>query len=199
MSIYLYLKQHNTTGLKYLGQTIKDPQNYKGSGIRWLKHIKKHGYDVTTIILYETPYREDIKELGIYYSNLWSIVDSNEFANLAIEDGGVMTGRTHSDETKKKIGEKSKGRIFSEEYKQNMSELTKGENNGMFGKNHSEDSKKMMSLGHTGKKLSDETKAKIGKAFRGISLSIVKCPHCGKTGGGGSMKRWHFDNCKLKT
>jgi hypothetical protein len=27
---------------------------------------------------------------------------------------------------------------------------------------------------------------------------IVKCPYCGKEGGGGSMKRWHFDNCKLK-
>lgn len=23
----------------------------------------------------------------------------------------------------------------------------------------------------------------------------IKCPHCNKQGGGGSMKRWHFDNC----
>lgn len=25
---------------------------------------------------------------------------------------------------------------------------------------------------------------------------IVACPHCGKTGDIGNMKRWHFNNCK---
>jgi len=25
------------------------------------------------------------------------------------------------------------------------------------------------------------------------------CPHCGKQGGEGIMKRWHFDNCKYKS
>ena len=25
-----------------------------------------------------------------------------------------------------------------------------------------------------------------------------KCPHCNKEGGGNSMLRWHFDNCKYK-
>ena len=24
------------------------------------------------------------------------------------------------------------------------------------------------------------------------------CPHCGKTGNGGGMLRWHFDSCKIK-
>jgi hypothetical protein len=23
------------------------------------------------------------------------------------------------------------------------------------------------------------------------------CPHCGKEGGGGIMKQWHFNNCKI--
>lgn len=31
-----------------------------------------------------------------------------------------------------------------------------------------------------------------------ILREIVKCPYCNKEGGRGSMKRWHFDNCKLK-
>ena len=26
----------------------------------------------------------------------------------------------------------------------------------------------------------------------------VECPHCGKVGGGGTMKMWHFDNCRIK-
>lgn len=25
---------------------------------------------------------------------------------------------------------------------------------------------------------------------------ILSCPHCKKKGGGGAMKRWHFENCK---
>ena len=27
----------------------------------------------------------------------------------------------------------------------------------------------------------------------------IECPHCGKIGLLGAMKRWHFDNCKEKT
>jgi hypothetical protein len=30
---------------------------------------------------------------------------------------------------------------------------------------------------------------------KGIAMKRVKCPHCNKRGAGGSMKRWHFDNC----
>ena len=33
---YLYVKQHNKTGLKYFGKTTKkDPLKYKGSGLYW--------------------------------------------------------------------------------------------------------------------------------------------------------------------
>ena len=54
MPIYLYVKTHNKTGLKYLGKTIsKDPIKYKGSGLYWRNHITKHGYDVTTEIIKE--------------------------------------------------------------------------------------------------------------------------------------------------
>jgi hypothetical protein len=86
-TIYLYLKTHNKTGLKYLGKTVQDPLNYKGSGKRWNNHIKKHGYDVTTEVLFESVDPIKIKEKGIYYSNLWDIVESNEFANLKVEKG----------------------------------------------------------------------------------------------------------------
>lgn len=29
-----------------------------------------------------------------------------------------------------------------------------------------------------------------------FAKKILTCPHCGKQGGGGAIKRWHFDNCK---
>lgn len=33
--------------------------------------------------------------------------------------------------------------------------------------------------------------------FLGKSQPTEICPHCGKEGGAGPMKRWHFDKCKL--
>jgi len=90
MAIYLYKKTHNKTGLQYLGKTKRDPFNYRGSGKYWQNHINKHGNDVTTEILKECSCNEEIKEWGIYYSKLWNVVESTEWANLKEErgDGG---------------------------------------------------------------------------------------------------------------
>jgi hypothetical protein len=33
---------------------------------------------------------------------------------------------------------------------------------------------------------------------RGEQAVTYTCPHCNKVGGGNSMKRWHFDNCRWK-
>ena len=61
MKIYLYLKTHAKTGLKYLGKTITDPYTYLGSGKRWRRHLAKHGNDIITEVLLET---EDAQELA---------------------------------------------------------------------------------------------------------------------------------------
>jgi hypothetical protein len=85
---YLYVKTHNKTGLKYLGHTrSKDPYRYKGSGSYWVSHIKKHGNDVSTSILKECTSLEEVSELGLYYSELWNVVSSEEWANLIPEAG----------------------------------------------------------------------------------------------------------------
>lgn len=44
----------------------------------------------------------------------------------------------------------------------------------------------------------DDVKAKISKKLKGFKRPVIECPHCGKVGADGLMKRWHFDNCKLK-
>lgn len=85
--IYLYVKTHQITKLKYLGKTVKDPFKYKGSGKYWVRHIKKHGYFVDTKILYQSENPQKISEIGLYYSNLWNIVESEEWANLIPESG----------------------------------------------------------------------------------------------------------------
>jgi len=85
---YLYVKTHNITGLKYLGFTkSKDPYKYLGSGTRWLNHLKIHGNDISTRILKESNNLLDIKQLGKFYSDMWSVVESKEWANLKPETG----------------------------------------------------------------------------------------------------------------
>ena len=205
--IYLYVKTHNKTGLKYLGKTVYDDvDSYQGSGKIWKRHIKKHGYNVTTEIIFVTDSKDEIKEKGIYYSNLWNIVESDDWANLKPEegDGGkiVLTdeiiakrkqfmltnnpfkGKKHSEETKQKIRDKRKLQVMpikTEEQRKQMSERMKGHD------------------------VSDETKKKISEKTLGKSKSNkgqpkrkIDCPHCSKIGAIAMMIRWHFDNCKRK-
>jgi group I intron endonuclease len=48
------------------------------------------------------------------------------------------------------------------------------------------------------KRLSDpEYRKKLSIACKG-KREIVTCPHCQIKGGGGNMRRYHFDNCKGK-
>jgi hypothetical protein len=99
-----------------------------------------------------------------------------------------------------------------------------GENHPMFGKNHSASAKEKISKNHAdvssknnpmyGRSHTEESIKKISNAKKGHGAGIPKspetrkkmsesvkkltCPHCGKSARGNSMKRWHFDNCKLK-
>lgn len=124
-TIYLYLKTHNKTGLKYLGKTVNDPYTYKGSGKIWKHHIKKHGYDVTTEILLETEDETELRETGLKYSELWNIVESKSFANLKSEDGdgGAMPW---SKESREKLSKTLKGRKIPNT--ENMKNTWKDEN-----------------------------------------------------------------------
>ena len=66
MNIYLYVKTHQKTGLKYLGMTTKfDPHKYKGSGKLWKQHLKEYGNSYTTEILLGTTDKEEIIKLVV--------------------------------------------------------------------------------------------------------------------------------------
>ena len=168
MTVYtLYLKTHNITGLKYLGYTKQnDPYSYEGSGTIWKRHIKKHGYDVTTDILFRSDSLDEIKEKGIYYSNLWQVVSSNEFANLKEERGSG--GWDHYNGTEKhlrvisEIGRRTIGKLladyghihgFTKDSERTKEASKKGHarlkqlypNGTMHGKTHTEESKKIIS------------------------------------------------------
>jgi hypothetical protein len=137
--IYLYVKTHNVTGLKYLGQTKnKNPHGYSGSGLYWKLHLKRHGRDFSTEIIKECTTQEEVRQWGVLYSNLWNVVESDEWANLKPETGdggcllGTNLGRQHSAFTKQKISDSKKGKPInrvtpiSEETKKKLSESLKG-------------------------------------------------------------------------
>ena len=87
----LMIKIHRTTGYKYLCVTTKeDYEGYCGSGVRWRKHLRAHGFDVSTEVLFEHHSRDDIfKSVCLYYSGVYDVVNSAEWANLIPEDGNT--------------------------------------------------------------------------------------------------------------
>lgn len=114
MVIYLYVKQHQITGLLYFGKTTRsDPYNYKGSGKYWLNHISKHGRKhVNTINVWAF---EDITPATSFagdFSRAHNIVESTEWANLRYENGldGAPPGHVVSEETRAKQSNSHKGK-----------------------------------------------------------------------------------------
>lgn len=91
MSLYLLLKQHNDTGLKYLckheANSFEECVKYRGSGTYWKKHLKKHGNNVNTTCLFVTDDKNEFRKIATKYSEDFNIVVSEDWANLTIEQG----------------------------------------------------------------------------------------------------------------
>ena len=184
-AIYLYLKTHNTTGLQYLGKTVKDPFAYKGSGVYWTSHLKKHGNDVTTEILFETTDKDEFEKVALEYSTKFDIVNNKTFANLIEErgQGGVTTNQFPKGHTPWNKGRTGVQPEWTDERKSLQSENLK---------------KRHAAMGHVagGKKYELKGPSRIDNTSS-INNIIETCPHCGKEGNLGNMRRWHGDNCKL--
>lgn len=101
MNIYLYVKTHNVTGLKYLGKTKQDPYKYKGSGKYWTNHIEKHGYNVTTEVIGIFQSNQELVKVSKVLSETWNIVESNQWANLKLELGDGGPGPFNQEANKK--------------------------------------------------------------------------------------------------
>jgi hypothetical protein len=95
----------------------------------------------------------------------------------------------------------------SEEHKRKISEAHKGKPKpwligtrngaGNAGKPKSEEHKRKIAKAHTGKvrgEFSEEWKQALRDAQ--ARQPVRTCPHCGLTGKGANMTRYHFDKCK---
>ena len=95
MNIYLCVKTHEKTNLKYLCKTTSStPHLYSGSGKVWKEHLKEHGPCHSTEIIKICTSREELSYWGRYYSKLWRVVTAADdfgnkiWANLIPETGG---------------------------------------------------------------------------------------------------------------
>ena len=126
--LYLMVKIHTVTGLKYLCKKVTTSDSkaisYLGSGTRWNNHLKVHGKHINTeiIVKCELDKIEEFSKLCIEHSNKFNIVKSDEWANLIIETGkpgtkidiycgdkGTFFGKKHTEETKEKISIANRG------------------------------------------------------------------------------------------
>ena len=163
MIIYLYKKTHLVTGLKYLGITKrKDPVKYKGSGKYWQNHIKKHGYFCDTEILKECHTWEEVRHWGKYYSDLYDIVKSSDWANLIDEVGDGASFTQHTDTTKSVLKEIARNRPA--DYYENI-------HNNHKGIPLTEDHKTKISQSLKGRETTTQHRANLSRALKGKTFT----------------------------
>jgi hypothetical protein len=105
-------------------------------------------------------------------------------------------GKPHSEETKLRIKNAIAGRI-----RPKQSEVTKKKRSDSLishYKNLDTHHLKGSIAWNRGKPHSEEALMKIKAASNKKPKEQIICPHCNKLGGKPIMKRFHFDNCKLK-
>jgi hypothetical protein len=141
---YLYIKQHSITKKLYFGKTTRDEKGlleYKGSGSYWDKHIVKHGKRYVETIWYCLfNDKEDCENFAKVCSKLWNIVQSDDWANLTIEDGfaGIPKGTKigpPSAESRLKNSLSHKGRPAHNKGKTQSAETSAKKSAALKGKN----------------------------------------------------------------
>lgn len=186
MIIYLYIKQHSITGLKYFGKTISNnPFKYPGSGVHWNRHINKHGKEyIKTLEIFGFDNQESATNFALKFSADNNIVESLEWANKVPENAlhGQAKGFKHTQESKLKMAESSKNVNFSEEHRRKISianSVPRGPHSKIRSENISKAKKgvpptasQLLGLNITAKKnkgktRTNESKLKISQALTG--------------------------------
>ncbi len=135
----LYLKTHSKTGMKYFGYSKNaEKRNYRGDSALWSRHLKEHGYDFKTELLFESEDEQLLTHMAVGYSIANQIWCNPEYANQQLENArpGNTTKRFWSKEFHESMcGENHAfyGKHHTEESNQKRSEALKGENSPMFG------------------------------------------------------------------
>jgi hypothetical protein len=117
--------KHYSNGTKYLCQTKRDDwETYKGSG-NLVKNSQKLIL-LKTELLGQFETKEELKEMGIFFSTLFNVVEDKTFLNLTNEEGqGGYT--SYSKDRNSKISKKLKNKAKTPEHREKLSEKAKGQ------------------------------------------------------------------------
>lgn len=210
----IYIHKNKFNGKLYIGQTSQIPQKrwdngrgYKTSS-KFYNAILKYGWDnFEHIIVANNLSKKQADKMEEELIQKYQT--RNDDFGYNIKKGG--NNHTHSEETKRKIGEANKialkGSHWSEEHRQIISQKFTGKNNPFYGKKHTEETKQKISESRKGqcsgenhhfygkkhtkeelKKMSDNRKGKGGKRI--ICLNTGEIFNCMM-----DAARW----CGLKT
>ncbi len=185
---HLYKITDVSTGVFYIGKHKGVVQNnYWGSGVRIMRHIKKYGktnmrYNI--LVIGDQNYIYDVEKKYL----TTEFIDSNpNCLNLCKGGiGGNLGGHAHN-----------KGKKTPPEVRKKQSLAKIGKPSPRAGKKHSPETiQKLKAIKR--RPLSQEAKEKISKFNIGKKYPLCQCPYCGKIGAITVMPRWHFDKCKYK-
>jgi hypothetical protein len=205
---YLYIKQHSVTGKCYFGKTTRsDPEHYLGSGVYWLRHVRKHGKEHVVTLWYKLfTDQAECTRVALLFSEQQDIVKSDLWLNLNPENGldGRSIGYHHSEETLKKMSkpktpEHCKNLSIAGAGKKLPPEVCAKMSISRTGKTRDFTDTHCENLSKAAKNRTSEWNEKQSLAQKGKKHSLITCPHCLKTGGSGGMKVHHFDHCKART
>jgi group I intron endonuclease len=172
----------------YIGQSIDIEYRFKQysrleckSQTKVYNSLKKYGFDSHKFELIEECSIEMLNERERYWQEYYDVLSENGL-NCKLTETNDRSG-VFSEETKRKISEKAKGRKNSEESKRKNSESHKGEKSAWFGRKHTEESKrknseaqkKLYENGYVnpskGVNRSDEAKRKMSESHKGKILT----------------------------
>lgn len=174
------------------------------------------------VVLKEFENRKDALEFEIFLHNKFDVSRNNQFFNRAKQ---TSTGFNTSG---KNLLTEEQRLIRSERWKKNNPNNNRdssgsnnpmyeshryGDKNPFFNKKHSVESKNKIGRSNSAIGIYKDKDGNVLRLFvsdylvmnkevvginDGRKMKIKICPYCSKRGGAQNMKRYHFDNCKLK-
>jgi group I intron endonuclease len=168
--IGIYCIRNKINGKGYIGQSeniLERIGNHKKE-LKNNKHYNKHlqssynkyGKDNFEFICLQECLLNQLAFREKWWMNLWNAKNNKNIYNIALDTECPSRGRKHTEETRKKISIKQKGKKYrlgikhTEETKKKMSILK-------IGKKHTEEHKNKISIAQIGKKCTKEKKQKI--------------------------------------
>lgn len=171
--VYAYLRSHDSQNGRrlspyYIGKGCRDRATAKA------RTIPKPSDPSFIVYIQEGLTEPEAFALEKYCIALYGRIDKGTGILRNLCDGGEgPSGSVHSEEHKRKIAEKSKGRKHSPESLRKMSESQMGPKNHMWNKNVTEETRRKISEANRGLKRSEEARQNIAKGKTKYRCELV--------------------------